>query len=83
MFSAGSYRRNPIPKARRKGLGGGGVAGGSTPVVLERPDRPDADARRTLLKARNNHLGPTSAEGGGGVILGYKRVQSGFDGALA
>jgi hypothetical protein len=34
---------------------------------------------QAISKARSNALGPTSAEE---VILGYKRVQGGFEGAL-
>jgi hypothetical protein len=39
---------------------------------------PEADARRGRFEARSNLLSPTSAEE---VILSYKRVQGGFEGA--
>ena len=47
----------------------GGVAGDSTPGLLQRPGRPRLMRVEVVLKARRNLLGPTSAEE---VILGYK-----------
>ena len=55
------------------------MAGDSTPGLLQRPGRPRLMRVEVVLKARRNLLGPMSAEE---VILGYKRVQGGFEGTL-
>ena len=57
----------------------GGVAGVRTPVCYQRPGRLRLMRVEAVLKARSNLLGPTSAEE---VILGYKRVQGGFEETL-
>jgi len=61
-----------------KKLAGGGVAGGSTPGRFREAGRPDRGARRSLFKGLQQPVRPTSAEE---VILDYKRVQGGFEGA--
>jgi hypothetical protein len=56
----------------------GRVAGGSTPVVLESPGWPGLDGHTSRFEGSYNLLGPKVLES---PLLGYKRVQGGFEGA--